>query len=911
MSLSSSLYSGTSGLKNTSNALQVTSNNISNTSTVGFKKGQSTFADAFYQTVGTQSGAAQVGLGTAIDNVSQNFSEGSLEGTGNATDLAIGGDGFFVVSQPGTDEVLYTRAGNFSFDESGALITPGGYIVQGWAVDESGDQVGNITDLVLKEFTSPPDKTTEAIVITNLDAESKVNNTVLSNGYGYEEGEDTTVRSDFYAYPTVVTVYDSLGAAHDLTVYYDKKSDTEWEYMIVSNPEEDNRNLVAGTSSQGLLARGTIEFSESSGKIVNMTMEEFTGRVGNVKTTGGNSVDDVHFEIEDSQAMLLDGYGIEMSYDGNEWVLDKSSLPDTYKNAEILYSDDQNIYLVLDPSSSGGAAEADLKIRVDQYAFSGDTIRFDINNPTDLHEQDLDVSTIGKALSNMETKINDPGVITRSAENCAIIWNPATSTWQWSNPTDAADAGTLVSGMATNALATAVNTSETVMDIINAGAMTKTLGNASLRYDARTGEWDWNAPLTAADFTDQTIVPENGATPEIVDPGNEGAIATLDNAGNPVDVVLSWNGTAWSVSGGGTMTVDIIPAQSDATQVEFRIYDNNVADAAIVRYSFDPALSATDPTTISFKTDPAPPAEYAGAEIIGTANNSVAIDFDGDAAIDLEFDVRDGASTPLIDGNTFTFSVDPDVPPAEYANATLKGDDTRAVIDLDGSGNEDDREDIVFTLDSEVTDPLTRDSAIRFDIEGSSVWREVSRDEAEDTGYFQFTTDFLGGEFGATETDISFNIGTQYDGNNWVNDSQTTTQWKRPSYTVYNDADGYPPGDLKSVEVLSDGTMIGKYSNDQQIALFKIALADFNNVNGLHSEGGNLYSETQASGAAVTNTPGQNGLGELKSYNLEMSNVDISEEFVELIELQNAYEANAKIISTVDEMMTTVIQMKR
>ncbi|MCG8616844.1 MAG: flagellar hook-basal body complex protein, partial [Desulfobacterales bacterium] len=110
MSLSSSLYSGTSGLSNMSNALQVTSNNISNTSTVGFKKGETTFTDTLYQTIGTQSGAAQVGLGVGVGNVSQNFSDGSLETTGNSTDLAIGGDGFFVVSQAGSDETYYTRA---------------------------------------------------------------------------------------------------------------------------------------------------------------------------------------------------------------------------------------------------------------------------------------------------------------------------------------------------------------------------------------------------------------------------------------------------------------------------------------------------------------------------------------------------------------------------------------------------------------------------------------------------------------------------------------------------------------------------------------------------------------------------------------------------------------------------------
>ena len=103
--------------------------------------------------------------------------------------------------------------------------------------------------------------------------------TVLSNAFKYDEEDGTTMDSDGYEYQTVVSVYDSLGSPHEVTVYYDKKSDTEWQYVIACDPDEDKRTLVADTDSAGLLARGTISFSESSGKILSMNMEEFTGRV--------------------------------------------------------------------------------------------------------------------------------------------------------------------------------------------------------------------------------------------------------------------------------------------------------------------------------------------------------------------------------------------------------------------------------------------------------------------------------------------------------------------------------------------------------------------------------------------------------------------------------------------------------
>ncbi|MCG8614791.1 MAG: flagellar hook-basal body complex protein, partial [Desulfobacterales bacterium] len=876
-----------------------------------FKKGETTFTDTLYQTIGTQSGAAQVGLGVGVGNVSQNFSDGSLETTGNSTDLAIGGDGFFVVSQAGSDETYYTRAGDFSFDETGALVTPDGYILQGWEVDEDGDAVGAITDLILTAFTSSPSETEEITLVTNLDADSDSNSTVLSNVYDYDSDDTTAVSSDTYEYQSVVTVYDSLGASHEITVYYDKKSDTEWEYVIACDPDEDNRNLVQDTTSQGLLARGTIEFSESSGDIVNMTMEEFSGRVGNVSASGSNAVDDISFEIEDSEAMLLDGYGIEMSFDGDNWVLDEDSLPENYENAEVIYSDDQTIHILLDPDSSGGETEADLKIQLDQTAMAGDTISFDINDTTDLHVQNLSNTDYdGDTANNTTVEINDPGVMTRDAEDISIVWNPVEETWYWSNPETAADEGTLVSDLTTSD-ATAVSTDTSNVEFSNASALVMTVDDVNLYYNGTTGAWDWNEELKDEDISglSNTLDPSNEVSVTTVEGNGVGAMAT-----DP-DIELTWDGSSWSVTEDGGLTVSVVAAESGDDQVQILITDASGEDATITM-EFDETITTAGGQTVSFGIDPTPPDEYADAQILDNGDNSVAIDFDGDDAIDMTINVTSGATTALAGGETFSFSVDADIPPEEYSDAILAGDETQAVIDLDGSGDEDDAEDIIFDFTDDLrtgtdTSAWTDRSSITFDIEGSSVWRTCDASEAEDTGYYQFTVDFLGGEFGSTETDISFNIGTEYDGSNWETDSLSTTQYASSSSTTYQDADGYTAGDLTGVEVSSDGLITGTYSNGQSIDLFMVALADFYNPNGLTSEGGNLYAATDSSGAAITNQAGENGLGELSSYTLEMSNVDVSDEFVDMIELQNAYEANAKIITTVDEMLDTVIGMKR
>ena len=913
MSLSSSLYAGTSGLGNTGNALQVTSNNISNINTLGFKKGTATFADTLYQTIGTNAGASQVGLGMNVDNVASVFTDGSLETTSNATDLAIGGDGFFIVSELGSEESYYTRAGNFSFDENGALVTSGGYILQGWYVDaNTGEEYGAITDLILTEFTSPPDDTEEITVITNLDSDAESLSTVLSNLFEHDTDTGISMDSAGYEYQTVVTVYDSLGSSHEVTVYYDKKSETDWEYVITSNPSEDNRALVAGTDAAGLLARGSITFSESSGEIVSMTMEELTGIIGNVDISGNNSIENVHFEIEDSEAIQLDGYGISMSFDGDKWILDDTNLPSAYNDAEIIYSDATTVYLVLDPTSSGGNKEADVKISLDEYATAGDTLTFDVNDPTELHVQDI-VNAVytGDAYNNTTVAINDPSVMTTDAENLSIIWNPYTETWAWSNPAGADAANTLISNSNLSTTAGTFSIDTTYISVTDAETMEMVVEDIELYWTGAA--WDWNEGLKDEDITitdASTVESDNTPGISVLKSGTDGA-ATLSGT-----YTLTWDETTstWSATS-GSATIGTVTTLNDG--LEMIVYSSGTGGASTIEVSLDEAMTTAAGQTISFTIDSTPPLEYAGATIMASTsgNNDILIDFDADASADVSIQVS-AAGYTLLGGESFAFDVNPNTAPSIYSNATLTGDASYCSIDLDGSGNEDDKQDIVFTFETDLkngtdTDPLVDRSVITFDIEGSTAWRTVTTDEAKDTGYYKFTADFLGGQFGVTETDISFNIGSKFDGNNWVNDSLSSTQYATSSSTIYQDADGYASGDLTGIGVDSSGLVSGSYSNGQDLALFMVALADFNNPNGLENEGGNLYSATTESGAAITNKPGDNGLGTLSSYALEMSNVDISEEFVNMIELQTAYEANAKIISTVDEMMSTVIGMKR
>jgi flagellar hook protein FlgE len=299
MGLTSSLFSGVSGLAALGNSMTVIGDNIANVNTVGFKASRVLFQDILSQTVATQSGSAQVGRGTALGDVTAAFDQGSFESTESATDLAIGGEGFFIVRHPDNPEnQFYTRAGSFRFDKDGNFVNPAGYIVKGWELarnDETGDveDIGSIKDIKLANFTSPPEATDRIKVIANLDAQGGNNTTgadALSQAWDGDLTLDSHIGDTAFEYQTTIKVYDSLGSTHDVTVYFDRgELDNQYEFIVTCNPAEDERQIFGANtdSGRGLLGRGTLQFTPS-GILGNsaMTFERFVGSGGGLAASG-------------------------------------------------------------------------------------------------------------------------------------------------------------------------------------------------------------------------------------------------------------------------------------------------------------------------------------------------------------------------------------------------------------------------------------------------------------------------------------------------------------------------------------------------------------------------------------------------------------------------------------------------
>lgn len=274
MGISSSLYAGISGLSTLGNAMSVLGDNIANINTIAFKSSKSTFEDVLSQSVSTAAGSSQIGRGVTLSTVEGIFAQGSLESSDSPTHMAINGEGFFMLRDAASSAAdMYTRAGQFRFDDNSYLVNPTGSFVQGWTLDPTtGLPVGSVGDITLAK-TTPPQATTNIQAIVNLDVRPPVAGTELisaATGWnGTPVAPAPNIASTDYQFSTSMKIYDSLGNSHDITTYYDTDpgaTANQWEFLVTCDPSEDLRGLYAGTKGAGALMYGTILF-DATGQI--------------------------------------------------------------------------------------------------------------------------------------------------------------------------------------------------------------------------------------------------------------------------------------------------------------------------------------------------------------------------------------------------------------------------------------------------------------------------------------------------------------------------------------------------------------------------------------------------------------------------------------------------------------------
>jgi flagellar hook protein FlgE len=266
MSLFSTLNTGASGLGVASTGLSVAGDNIANIGTTGYKQGRATFADFMPQQAFGLGGGGQIGTGAATNRIATLFGQGTLETSDSALDMGITGNGFFVVADGAED--YYTRNGEFLVDSSGFVVTGSGLRLQGYpAVDGTispalGDlQIGN---------SILAGSATETITVDALLSAETVPGTDLAaiDFYGTGTGTSTLAEAgDAADFSTSMTVYDSLGVGHDVSVLFERTGTSDWSWRAVADASEvTDATGTAVTTDEGFgfeIAAGTMTFDTS------------------------------------------------------------------------------------------------------------------------------------------------------------------------------------------------------------------------------------------------------------------------------------------------------------------------------------------------------------------------------------------------------------------------------------------------------------------------------------------------------------------------------------------------------------------------------------------------------------------------------------------------------------------------
>lgn len=800
-----SLWAGVSGLQAHQYAMDVEGNNIANVNTFGFKYSRADFSTLMSQTSkiatapdGNLGGKnpMQVGLGAGVNSTTRIHSQGNIQTTDKNTDMAINGDGFFIVSNDGGTTQFFTRAGDFKTDAVGNFVDNNGYTVQGWNYNQETGQIDSstsVSDIVIPPGMSMPARPSTSVKLTaNLDS-------------GNTLGMNASAKRPIYA-------LDSLhGGRLDTGTAIDENDTGHTEFYT--------------TSKSG---------AQVTEKGIDM------GVVFNAQGEGLN---------------LRDGQGIWISY--------------------------------ADAKHTGGTANENMPTNKAEIKAGTNYTFWGLKDGDTVHNAKLDIT------------INGVNIVAEGVGQDTFI--------------NAINAKTAETGV--------------VASVVD-GKMTFTNNNS-------TGTTDKSKNLN--------ITINNGTT--------AGAQVTVAGDFNPADPLDAADFTAegdqdyWLGMDGGNpkRNAQVITAHK-------YIYSSNNVDIGKnpekdkIDTWPDMTSQRTFHTTEDLRELLQRDARFA-VDYDGSGNRT-ANDANVGVEVVVESDGRYKITNPKLDNNSkdMTFKV---TGYSNEANKIATNDKFTAMFSaLDGNFNAGNNEKYsqdmylsAHTASIEIFDSLgTRhELTVQFTkqsktADGGAEWSIIisvpepaeinfSGDGAPGNivvGNLRFGNDgslqsytpnvlnFTGNNGSKPDQVIKLDFGTTggFDG---------LTSYDKDSATTKQETDGYTGGNLKPDALRTDenGYIYGEFTNGKTLALAKVALATFPNNMGLEEMGNNLFKATANSGTPTIGHAGEGGRGGLKGSAIEMSNVDLSRALTELIVIQRGYQANSKTITTSDQLLNTLLQLKQ
>lgn len=835
-----SLWSGVSGLQAHQVAMDVEGNNISNVNTTGFKYSRADFGTMFSQTVKIAtaptdgrggSNPLQIGLGVSVSSTTRIHSQGSVQTTDKNTDVAINGDGFFMVSDDGGLTRYLTRSGDFKLDAYGNFVNNAGFVVQGWNINwdtQSIDSSRTPQNIFIDPgMHIPAAKSTEVAIKANLNsglsvgtAKTPIYGLDSVHGFNKKDGtaknENDTGITQFYT--TSKNSVEVTEKGVDCAALFNGKGDGLnlrdgqgiWVSYADSKFSTDVPNGVNVFNPNTQATQNGVIFWGDENNAVNLDITLNGVRIQN------NSIKSLDQAIEYINTFTAptdtrEGTGVKAVRKA-----DGSGIEFINTNADGTTDNMKNIDLVVNQANTAGERH-NLTWQANNNSFQAvsrkqgaNSVWIPGNNPVNGTER-IQIVTAHKyvysstpvQLDPMYNPDGDP------AFNQANINTPGTAENNYRNA---------VNGSLLNTTVRTFRTTEDLRELLQRDARYGVDYDGSGGFEADGSDVNEGVKVTVG-ATGEFII----SNPNVQSTPPNGIV---QNNRRPHDI--SFNVTAYTDAKGKVST-------NMAFTNIFKGFDGVLTVGNSNRQSEQLFLSAFS----------------AGLEIFDSLGSK--------HTIEVQFVKQ---STTQDGGNEWQMIIR--VPEPAEINTTGEGPNNIVV------------------------------GTARFNNDGSLA------------NYSPKTINFSPNNGAAPNQQIKLSFGTSGSNDGLVSSNSASTLTGQAT-------DGYTSGNLKpdAIRVDDKGNILGEFTNGKTFAVAKIAMASVANNSGLEEIGGNLFKVTANSGAIVVGEAGTGGRGEMKTSALEMSNVDLSRSLTELIIIQRGYQANSKTISTSDQMLQTLIQLKQ
>ncbi|EOH1404057.1 flagellar hook protein FlgE [Campylobacter jejuni] len=835
-----SLWSGVSGLQAHQVAMDVEGNNISNVNTTGFKYSRADFGTMFSQTVKIAtaptdgrggSNPLQIGLGVSVSSTTRIHSQGSVQTTDKNTDVAINGDGFFMVSDDGGLTRYLTRSGDFKLDAYGNFVNNAGFVVQGWNINwdtQSIDSSRTPQNIFIDPgMHIPAAQSTEVAIKANLNsglsvgtAKTPIYGLDSVHGFNKKDGtaknENDTGITQFYT--TSKNSVEVTEKGVDCAALFNGKGDGLnlrdgqgiWVSYADSKFSTDVPNGVNVFNPNTQATQNGVIFWGDENNAVNLDITLNGVRIQN------NSIKSLDQAIEYINTFTAptdtrEGTGVKAVRKA-----DGSGIEFINTNADGTTDNMKNIDLVVNQANTAGERH-NLTWQANNNSFQAasrkqgaNSVWIPGNNLVNGTER-IQIVTAHKYVYSSTPVQLDPMYNPDGgpAFNQANINTPGTAENNYRNA---------VNGSLLNTTVRTFRTTEDLRELLQRDARYGVDYDGSGGFEADGSDVNEGVKVTVG-ATGEFII----SNPNVQSTPPNGIV---QNNRRPHDI--SFNVTAYTDAKGKVST-------NMAFTNIFKGFDGVLTVGNSNRQSEQLFLSAFS----------------AGLEIFDSLGSK--------HTIEVQFVKQ---STTQDGGNEWQMIIR--VPEPAEINTTGEGPNNIVV------------------------------GTARFNNDGSLA------------NYSPKTINFSPNNGAAPNQQIKLSFGTSGSNDGLVSSNSASTLTGQAT-------DGYTSGNLKpdAIRVDDKGNILGEFTNGKTFAVAKMAMASVANNSGLEEIGGNLFKVTANSGAIVVGEAGTGGRGEMKTSALEMSNVDLSRSLTELIIIQRGYQANSKTISTSDQMLQTLIQLKQ